>query len=227
MFLPPWGNYILIQVTEDLNCDTAFSFILKGTCLRFSFFVPLNSTVAESEEKWYSANYIFMEPSLFPCLLLSGLCYYGLYNYLIIKWWRSFYSTVCKVLYLFYEGDFLNYPVTPFLRLSLLALSPSVFQTSDAVCPMIQNSLQCPPADELKVFLWHSRPWWRIQRQEANKKIFSLRKWERKSRSVECTRQAKLRFFFFAGCQKWWTILTKCYRQWHLKATSIYGRNAL
>lgn len=51
MFLPPRGNYILIQVTQDLNCDTAFSFILKGTCLCFSFFVPLNSTVAESEEK--------------------------------------------------------------------------------------------------------------------------------------------------------------------------------
>ena len=121
-----------------------------------------------------------MEPSLFLRLLLSGLCCYGLYNYLIIKWWRSFYSTVCKVLYSFYQGDFLNYPVTPFLRLSLLTPSLSVFQTSDAVCPMIQNSLQCPPADELKVFLWHSRPWWRIQRQEENKKkIFSLRKSER------------------------------------------------
>lgn len=77
--------------------------------------------------------------------------------------------------------------------------SLSVFQTSDAVCPMIQNSLQCPPADELKVFLWHSRPWWRIQRQEANKKIFSLRKWERRSRSMECTCQVKLRFWGFFG----------------------------
>lgn len=51
MILPPRGNYILILVTEDLNSDTAFSFILKGTCPRFSFFVPLSSTVAESEGK--------------------------------------------------------------------------------------------------------------------------------------------------------------------------------
>lgn len=144
-----------------------------------------------------------MELSLFPCLLLSGLCCYGLCNYLIIKWWRSFYSTVCKVLYSLCEGDFLNNPVTPFLRLSRRTPSLAVFQTSDAVCPMIQNSPQCPPADELKVFLWHSRPWWRIQRQEADEKTFSLRKGERKSRSVECTCQAKLPFFFFfLGRQK-------------------------
>lgn len=51
MFLRPRGNYILIQVTEHLNCDTAFSFILKGTAQCFSFFVALNSTVAESEEE--------------------------------------------------------------------------------------------------------------------------------------------------------------------------------
>lgn len=140
-----------------------------------------------------------MEPSLFPCLLLSGLCCCGLYNCLIIKWWRSFYSTVCKVLYSFNEGEFLNYQVTPFSA-SHCSLSLSVFQTSDAVCPMIQNSLQCPFADELKVFLWHLRSWWRIQRQKGNKKIYIYIFIEkvRGEESMDCTYQAKLRFRFFS-----------------------------
>lgn len=91
----------------------------------FSFFLYLsllNSAVVDSKEKLYSANYIFMEQSHFPCLLLSALCCYALYNYLIIKWWRSLDSTACRVLYSCYKEDFLNYQVTPFLRLSLLTL---------------------------------------------------------------------------------------------------------
>lgn len=33
IFPSPKGNYILIQVIEDLNCDTVFTFILGGTCV--------------------------------------------------------------------------------------------------------------------------------------------------------------------------------------------------
>lgn len=124
-----------------------------------------------------------MEPSLFPCLPLSGLCCYGLYNYLVINWWRSFYCTVCKVLYSLYEGDFLNYPITPLpppasLSLALL-FCLSYFRrclSNDPEQPSVPLHPPLPPlADELKVFLWHWKPWWRIQRQEANRKLASLR----------------------------------------------------
>lgn len=166
VFLPPRGNYILIRVTKDLNLTLRLVLSQKElACVSLSL-SSLNCTVLRVRRNDIRLiTFSWSRPSS-PCLLLSGLCCYGLYNYLIIKWRRSFYSAVCKVLYSFYEGDFLNYPVTPFLRLPLLtpSLSLYVFQTSDAVCPMIQNSLQHPPTDELKVFLWHSRPWWGIQK---------------------------------------------------------------
>lgn len=39
-----WGNYILIRVAEDLNCDTLFSSTWKGTCPLFFFpFAPSKS----------------------------------------------------------------------------------------------------------------------------------------------------------------------------------------
>lgn len=55
------GNYILILVSRDLNCDAEF--YLRGN---FAFSPSLLSTYsADGAGKWYGANYIFMEVSIF------------------------------------------------------------------------------------------------------------------------------------------------------------------
>lgn len=168
-----------------------------------------------------------METSLFPRLPLPGLCCYGLYNYLIIKWWRSFCSTVCKVLYSFYEGDFLNYSVTPFLRLSFLTLS---------LC--LSDFRRCLSNDPEQPSV--SPRWWIKSVPLAFKALVEDSKagglkikksflWEsERGRVAPWSALVKLNwdsfFLFLSWCQKWWTVLTKCYRQWHLKATNNCGK---